>query len=143
MPISQNYHILHSNKKENKVVQIIMIEINEKEEEQLDNIKDEIIKFTSGDKIFKISNKNIICYGEINLEDENNVNLISNFNFLNYLGSTGVSFVSNYNYKTHSCTSPKRKCLWTETWNPLDLFKFAHASLGKPKRILLFNQMIK
>ena len=62
---------------------------------------------------------------------------------LDYLEEKGVTIYSNYDYETHSCSSPEKYCLWTETWHPAVLAKMAHGYLGKPKRILLFNQISK
>ena len=63
--------------------------------------------------------------------------------FLDHLEAVGAHVYSNYDYETHSCSSPKEYCLWTETWHPAVLAKTAHGYLGKPKRILLFNQISK
>lgn len=142
MPTSKNYHILHTNPS-GIGKQIIMIPITEKEENNIDNITDNVLEFHRGNRTFSVRMHNIYCYGEVNLEDKETCNKISNFNFLNYLGATGVHIYSNYDYNTHTCKTPKKYLLYTETWNPLDLVKFAHGTLNKPKRILLFYQQLK
>lgn len=121
----------------------VMIPINEEEEKLIDNIDKSILKFNRGSKTFSVSMIDIYCYGEVDFEDEDTLNKISEFKFLDYLGEVGVHIYSKYDYKTHSCSSPKRRCLWTETWNPAELAKMAHGYLGKPKRILLFNRTLK
>lgn len=120
-----------------------MIPIDEDEEKLIDNMNRTTIRFHRGDRTFSISTRDIYCYGECDFTDKNTLNRIKNFKFLDFLGAVGVHIYSRYNYKTHSCSSPKRHCLWTETWNPAELAKMAHGYLGKPKRILLFNQTIK
>lgn len=143
LPIYPNYHILSRNKSGILKKEIIMIPIDEKEEEEIDNIGDEMLVFHRGNRSFSISMRNIYCYGEVDFTNQETVNQINAFKFLDYLGIVGVHIYSRYDYKTHSCSSPKRHCLWTETWNPAELAKMAHGYLGKPKRILLFNQNIK
>lgn len=120
-----------------------MIPIDEDEEKLIDNIDKSILPFHRGNRSFSISMKDIYCYGEVDFEDENTLNQIKDFKFLNHLDEVGVHIYSRYDYKTHSCYSPKRYCLWTETWNPAELAKMAHGYLGKPQRILLFNQTVK
>ena len=121
----------------------VMIPIDEEEEKIIDNIDKSILTFHRGKRSFSVAIKDIYCYGEVNFEDEDTLNQINEFKFLDYLGEVGVHIYSNYDYKTHSCSSTKNRCLWTETWNPAKLAKMAHGYLGKPKRILLFNQTIK
>ena len=121
----------------------VMIPIDEDEEKLIDNIDESTLTFHRGNRRFSVAMKDIYCYGEVNFEDEDTLNQIKEFKFLDYLGEVGVHIYSRYDYKTHSCSSPKRHCLWTETWNPAELAKMAHGYLGKPKRILLFNQTLK
>lgn len=120
-----------------------MIPISEEEEEQIDNIKNHIIVFTRGNKEFSVSIKDIYCYGEVDFNDDNTLNQIENFKFLDFLEGNGVHIFSNYDYNTHSCMSDKKYLLHTETWSPAFLAKMAHGYLNKPARILLFNQTIK
>lgn len=120
-----------------------MIPIDEDDEILIDNIDKSTIKFTRGNRTFSVTMRDIYCYGEVDFKDENTINQIDNFKFLDYLNESGVPIYSRYNYDTHSCNTPKNRCLWTETWSPAELAKMAHGYLGKPKRILLFNQTIK
>lgn len=141
MPISRHYHILSNNRSNSKcIIQTIMTEINEEEEYLIDNLKDKNLILNRGDRTFEISGRQIYCYGEVDFHNEDDCETIDNFKFLDYLNEVGIHIYSGYNYDKHSCTSPKRHPLRTETWSPLFLAKFAHAALGKPNRILLFSQ---
>lgn len=121
-----------------------MIPISEEEEEEeIDNIDKNLLFFERGNKRFSVTMRDIYCYGQIDFNDKNTIEKINDFNFLDYLGASGIPIYSNYNYTTHSCYTPKRYCLYTETWSPLDLVKLAHGYLGKPQRILLFRQIVK
>lgn len=121
----------------------VMIPIDEDEEKLIDNIDKSTLAFHRGKRSFSVSMRDIYCYGEVDFEDENVLNQIKEFKFLEYLQETGIKICADYNYKTHTCKSSKPYILYTETWNPAELAKRAHAYLGKPKRILLFNQFIR
>lgn len=120
-----------------------MIPISEQEEKSIDDIKDSTLKFRRGDISFSVKMKNIYCYGEVDFTNKEDLNQIDSFDFLDHLGSSGIYIWSQYNYKTHSCKAPNRKLLWTETWRPSVVAQIAHGYLGKPQRILLFNNYIR
>lgn len=143
LPIYPDFHILNKNVSNIGTKLTVMIPIDEEEEKLIDNIDKSTLKFHRGNKSFSISMKDIYCYGEVDFEDQDTLNQINEFKFLDYLAEVGVHIYSRYDYKTHSCSSPKRSCLWTETWSPSQLAKMAHGYLGKPKRILLFNYNTK
>ena len=138
-----HYHFLCSHKTGNRNIEIIMTYINEEEEKLIDDLKDKVLKLDRGKRTFSINTNQVFCYGEVDFNDVETLNIIDKFNFLNYLEGTGISICSNYDYKTHSCTSPKRTPLYTETWSPALLAQFAHASINKPQRIILFSQSVK
>ena len=137
------YHFLSTDYEGKPVKSTIMIGINEKEEESIDNIGGNSIVFTRGNQKFIVTKKDIYCYGEIDFDDDETLDLIDRFKFLNYLEERGVPIYSNYDYNTHSVSNETRFPLWTETWSPLTLMKLAHGYIGKPKRILLFNKTFK
>ena len=91
----------------------VMIPIDEYEEKLIDNIDKLTLTFHRGNRSFSVKMKDIYCYGEVDFEDEDTLNQIKEFKFLDYLGEVGVHIYSRYNYKTHSCSSPKRHYLWT------------------------------
>lgn len=120
-----------------------MIPISEQEEKDIDNIKNSTLKFQRGTMSFSVSMKDIYCYGEVDFTSIEDLNQIDSFNFLDYLGASGINIYSNYDYETHSCKAPNRRLLWTETWHPAIVAQMAHGYLGKPQRILLFNECVR
>lgn len=119
-----------------------MAEISEDEEKLIDEFianKEEVITITKGDRTFNINRNNIYCYGNVNFRDDNDLSVIDKFKFLNHLEGVGLKVYANYNYETHSCKSPRKFALQSETWSPVFLSKFAHAALNKPERIILFD----
>ena len=139
MPITPEYRILCEVGEGIKKSQVIMTYINEDEETVIDELKDKILHITRGEKTFEISINKVLCYGEVNFTNKDDLDVIETFTFLNHLGAVGIKFPYNYDYETHSCQSPRKTWQWTETWSPSTVAKFAHASLGKPERIVLFK----
>lgn len=143
LPIRSDYRVLCSNKNSGTIRRTIMIPISEQEEKNIDNIGDSTLKFKRGAMSFSVRMKDIYCYGEVDFTSREDLNQIDSFNFLDYLGAKGISIYSKYDYKTHSCKAPNRRFLWTETWHPSVVAQMAHGYLGKPQRILLFNESVR
>ena len=143
LSIFPHYRILNSKKINTGTKSTVMIPIDEDEELLIDNIDKQTLHFHRGDRTFSVQMKDVYCYGEVDFTDKDTLDKINTFNFLDHLETVGAYIYSNYDYKTHSCTSPKRNYLWAESWDTLELTKMAHGYLGKPKRILLFNQISK
>lgn len=144
MPISQNYHILCSNTSGDKTSSqkryTIMTYINEEEEREIDEMENGFIELVRGNRVFSINHYKIHCYGDIDLNDKETIEIINKFKFLDFLsGFSGIPIYSRYDYNTHCCHSPKKYPLISETWQPIDLVKYAHGCLNKPKRIILFD----
>lgn len=142
MPLENDYHILTRYKSDkDKVIIIYMTYISQDEEFILD--KQEELNITRGNREFIIKPREVYCYGNVNLNtNSTDYNIIDGFDFLNYLSWAGLKIVSNYTYKTHKCSSPHSKPLWTETWSPAEIAQYAHACLNKPERIVLFKEII-
>lgn len=143
LPTRSDYYTICIQKKERRRISTIMTSISKKEEEEIDEIKNGYIRLERGNKVFTITARQIYCYGEVDFLGEKDggedLDTIENFNFLNHFEFDGLRVRSGYNYRTHTCKSPKKYPLWTETWSPSFAARLAHASLKKPKRIILFK----
>ena len=118
---------------------IIMIPITEDDEKQLDKGSLHIIK---GDQEFVILPDKIICYGKIDFSNNSeDLDTISNMNWLDHLILRGVTVPSDYNYEEHSCCPPGKYIRYYDTTNPAVIVKYAHACLGKPERCCIFKQI--
>lgn len=143
LPTYNDFYVLNKRKLDRGTLLTIMIPINEEEEQLIDKIDNRDLKFERGKEIFTVRINDIHCYGEIDFTDENTLDDIYDFKFLNYLGGVGVKIYSNYDYNTHCCYSPKPFLVSHETWNPLKLVIMAHGYLNKPQRVLLFDHITK
>lgn len=114
--------------------------LTEDEENTIDTLERGCLKLDRGNRTFTIKGTQIYCYGEIDLTKQEDIDNINNLGFLDYLGGVGKRIPANYDYFTHTAKSPIRKYLFTEVFTPIEIVKFVHASLNKPKRVIIFTQ---
>ena len=140
MLTNPNYHILYSEKNRQTNKEVIMTYLTEEEEKLIDNLGKEVLQLERGSRTFSISVNRIYCYGEVDFHNNEDLKTIDSFNFLDNIGSIGVPVFADYDYETHTCNSPTKHYRWSQTFSPKRLAMFAHAVIGKPQRIILFNQ---
>ena len=142
MPSNKAYYIMSSRSSNSKGKEsIIMIPITEDDEQKLD--KGSLRVIIDGKEFFVFPN-NIICYGEIDFSnDSEDMNTISNMNWLDHLFLRGVTVPSDYNYEEHCCYPPGKYIRYYDTTNPSIVAKYAHACLGKPQRCCIFKHITK
>lgn len=142
MPTTSTYHILSLNKVSNsRTIMTVMTYITDDEEQLIDAGKNLHLK--RGDMTFNITRNRIYCYGNVDLtKGSSDYNIIEDFDFLDFLTDVGIHIQSDYDYNTHKCYSPIDRCRWTETWNPAEVAQFAHGSLNKPEKIVLFKHIL-
>jgi hypothetical protein len=143
MPISRDYHILSYNKEPKiKKEMVVMTYISKEEEILID--KGETVILKRGKCTWLVYPNNVYCYGEVDFHtNSDDMKQIDTFNFLDYLGWSGIPVYSNYHYETHECCGTTRACGWTETWHPAIVAQYAHGCLDKPQRIVLFKVIVK
>lgn len=120
-----------------------MTGISEEEEALIDELGNRPFEFKRGGRTFTIRVKDIYFYGEVDLTYPDDIDLVRRFDFIKMLGKDYVTVWSRYDYATHTCLSPRSKPLWCECSDPLIPLQYAHGVLGKPKRVLVFNQTYK
>lgn len=120
-------------------VGIRMEAITKKQEEDI-----EAAIATTGAILYKrkdgvaIKAKDIYLYGEINLDNEEDIEYIEKFNFIEE--PYGGWIHSNFNYDTGEVTSVRHKFKGYNTNNVITWFKYCYCLLGKPKRVIIYNQ---
>lgn len=133
------------------IEQILMVSITEEQEKCLDAKKK--IKVEN----YEISPKDIICYGDINLNtNSKDYRLLETLQLPNYYIERGQKIPNNYDYKEHCCyTNKKLKPSylnspelqidgidWIKTKNIAKVIQYNHGMLGKPKKICIFNNFV-
>lgn len=121
-----------------QLVNVIVTYLTDKEEEDYE--RKYIIEIQRGNTKFTISDNNIYCYGDIDLsKDSEDVEALKDLPILNNLKGIGVRIPANYNYETHTCTSDNKFAKYYESWNIVDIIKYAKGVLNKPGKLIIFN----
>ena len=119
---------------------LIMEEITEEQEEEIDvrGDMDEIYYITKNN--VKISAKDIFLYGEINLDNHVDLELLRKANIITQEVNNAANIPSNFDYETGDVYADKNDIFRVhDTWNKLDWFKFNHCLLGKPNRVIIYR----
>lgn len=147
-PSNEDFHVVCSvdNTNNKSRTLIILRKITEKQSEELSN--GEVLLFNHGDKSYEVSKDECYAFGEINLNDEEDLNLINSFKWQNS-SVIGHNYPVNYDYKTHTGDSFEAynkltqsfvtRARFGETFDNVKLFKFAHACIGKPKNVVAYG----
>ena len=83
-----------------------------------------------------ITSKGIYAYGEINVEDINDINQIKSFNLIN---SEGGIINSNFNYDKGCSIIKDNVATYYTTWDPIKWFMYCYCLIGKPNRIIIYK----
>lgn len=116
---------------------VIMEAITKEQEARIDNSSKYfgITRYERSDGVI-IKDKDIYMYGEINLNDDNDLNIIEKFNLIN---DNGEWIYSNFDYDEGTITSINKKFKTHQTWNPILWFMYCHCLIGKPERIIVYK----
>lgn len=139
LPTKEDYYLIcrFVNNK-GQLVNVIVTYLTDEEEELYE--KKYIIELKRGKHVFTISDNNIYCYGDIDLsKDSEDSEALQDLPILNSLKGIGVKLPANYDYETHSCTSDTKYVKYYESWNILDIIKYAKGCLNKPNKLVIFN----
>ena len=79
-----------------------------------------------------VDNSRIYMFGEVNLNDKEDLRIIEKYNLINFDGNC---IHSNFDYDKGTVEINK----WYQTFNPILWFKYCHCLLGKPKRIIVYR----
>lgn len=140
MPVDDTYRIISVHPRGNIKEMFIITGINEKEFHKIKHGEDLHIK--RGNTEFDVLNDNVLCFGEIDYnEGSEDCIELNSFTFLDHLWVKGVCIPSRYDYKTHTCKSPLRQYLYTETFKNATLCRYLHGCLGKPQFSLIFREV--
>lgn len=119
---------------------LVMESITEKEEQELDTLADlEQMRYIVDNK-YIVNSENIFLYGQINLNDKNDINLLLKSHIITPEINNAANIPSNLDYETGDVYADKDgiyKC--HDTWNKIDWFKFNHVLLGKPERVIIYK----
>ena len=120
---------------------LIMEELTKAEEDKMDAAAefDQEVVYVKDGKI-RIPSRDIFLYGQININDKNDIELIKNTQLCTSEVNMASNIPSRFDYETGYVYSEHNgifKC--HDTWNNLDWFKFNYCLIGKPDRIIIYR----
>lgn len=137
-------HIINRIKGEKIGFVILMTGITDKQEELLEageNISvdfDYEIRGEKRIKKFEISNKSCYCYGTVDFDNPEDVDVINKYDWIG--DSYNGAFVPRrFNYKDNTTELVNNKVATVETFSNILLTKVAHAAIGKPEKLAIFK----
>ena len=139
MPTFKNQYVLCKHIELGKMVNVIMMPITKEQSDAISFNSYEGITLKNEKHKYTVESKNIIIWGNLDFNDERDLDVLSRLKFLSYLQGTGVPIPENYEYETHKAYTPTDRYILGETWDTTELIKFAHASLNKPEYIIMFK----
>lgn len=117
--------------------EVYMEAITEEQEKDIDDSTDEYenLHFIKDNKVIA-KGKEIILYGEVDLNNPIDLNYIQKFNLIDEEHSW---IYSNINFDTGDVSSVNGIIQQHPTFNPIKWFKYCHLLIGKPKRIIIYK----
>ncbi len=125
--------------KEGTIVLQVLTDIEEKQIDKSEKEYGELVYVF--DKKYKIGAKNIYLYGDINIDNKEDINLINKFkNIICEIYSPSNFIYSNLDYNTGIIKSDERgiyKGYYTS--NYMKWFLYNYLLIGKPKKIIIYS----
>lgn len=116
---------------------VVMVGITKEQEDTLEQTERLVLEDEPFNGI-EISRKSVICYGEIDIDNEEDVKCIIKFDLLGH-GETDNTVYSNIDFEkgTVSFEPPYPKDYQTQ--DPILWYRYNHLLIGKPERVLIFK----
>ena len=114
----------------NKTDFIIMKPISDKEENYINKHNRYFIE----DKSKHVNN--ILLYGEVDFNNQEDISLINKFNFIE---ENGNIIYSNFNFDNGTITTIDNLIKMYQTFNNILWFKFCYCLIGKPNKIVIYK----
>jgi hypothetical protein len=109
----------------------VMLPLTEEQEKILD--RDERIEIDNK----TITKDNIYCYGEIDVDNPEDISYIRKFNIINLDASNSI--YSNYDYDTGEVILEGNVAKVHDCYDVVKWFKYNYLLIGKPSRILIYK----
>lgn len=121
---------------------IVYIEaITKEEEEKIDIAINNKNKIYLHNNEHRLDAKSIYLYGEIDLDNDDDLDLIDKYNLVNEDGNYIPCSFDYDNAETH--TNEDGVVKQYPTTDPILWFKYCHCVIGKPKRIIVYKKTWK
>lgn len=122
-----------------KNIGVYMEAITEEQEKQIDSsVKRHNKLFFRHPNGTIIEGKDIYLYGEVNLNNEEDISQIERFNLID---DDGSYMYSNFDYDSGTFTTINRVVKFFPTWDCVKWFMYCYCLIGKPQRIIVYRSV--
>lgn len=123
---------------------LIMEALSEQEEfliDQTEKLEEEMYFMKQvGKNQVRIPARDIFLYGEININNQDDLDLLRNSDIITQDVNQAANIPSDFDYESGFAFSNDRNVFKThDTWDKIDWFKFNHCLIGKPSRIIIYR----
>lgn len=135
----QGVILSRSNYKNKNQYVILMEAISEQQEQDIEKYAKYYgqIMYKRADGIV-INAKDIILYGTIDLDNEEDINYIERFNLMHEDTSKNWIY-TNLDFDTGELETINGKLIGISTYDPIEWFEYNYLLLGKPERIIIYK----
>lgn len=119
---------------------VIMEPITEEIEINIDNSKELYGRTCYKKDDIVIDNNFIYMYGTIDFNNEEDINIIKRYNFID---DNGGYIPKGFNFNDGTVTVINNNKIDAITFNPVEWFKYHYCLLGKPERIIVYKLLSK
>lgn len=111
---------------------VILRKLNEDEEKELDDNQRIIIDNVS------VSKDNILCYGQINLDVDEDYNFINKLKLIND-DDIGNDMPTNIDWLKGVAYTNTNVLSYSPTWDVMKWFEYNYMLIGRPNRIIIYK----
>lgn len=122
------------------ITNIIMEPIDSQQEKRIDNSKKYYgeLRYEKDDTI--IPGSDIYLYGEVNLNNNDDLDIIRRFNII---PKDGGRIYSTFDYNSGTFVTENGIPKQYNTWDSVLWFSYCHVLLGKPERVIVYKKVTK
>lgn len=84
--------------------------------------------------------ENIYLYGEVDLTNQDDREIIEHFDLID---KDGATIYSNFDYENGTFKTIDGIAKRYTTFNPILWFSYCHVLIGKPKRVIVYKKIVK
>lgn len=123
---------------------VVLAKLTKAEEDEIDNYYKThgVYLYTKNGK-FVAKDKNIISYGELNINSKEDINFIRDKHLMDSIQDIYIPL--GYDYNTNQIVYDIKDGKYYKNrliGDPLEWFKYKHGCIGKPKRIIIYKKRI-
>ena len=117
----------------------ILQELSDKQEEILDKTESVIVKDPITKVNLKLNKNDILLYGEIDFNNEEDCNILKKYNCIMHNDNAFVHSGFDFNKDSVTITDVPK---FYPTSDPILLFKYNYVMVGRPKKVIVYKKKV-